>query len=132
LLRGVGAAAEGFAARQLTEQMLRETDLVLALTRRHRSRVVELYPGIVRRTFILRELARLVGAVDQAALPAGSESERLAALLPLAAAQRGLHRPQAPDADDVVDPWGGDDALYRRAFDQVRPAVAEIARVVRG
>lgn len=131
MVDAVGASSEGFAARQLTAQMLRDADLVLALTRGHRSKIVTLHPGAVRRTFTLRELARLVEGVDPAALPTGTLAERLAALLPLAVGQRGL-RPTAPDLDDVVDPYGGDDALYRRAFAELRPAVEEIARVARG
>ena len=131
LLRDAGASPDDFAARQLTEPMLREADLILALTRAHRSRIVGLYPRAVRRTFTLRELARLAGRVDPAALPAGTSGERLAALLPLATAQRGM-RAGAPDQDDVVDPYGGSEALYRRAFDELRPAVLQIARVVRG
>ena len=130
LVAAAGASPDGFAGRQLTEQMLRDADLVLALTRAHRSKIVALHPSAVRRTFTLRELARLAGGVDRSALPDASVGDRLAALLPLAAAQRGLRR-AAPDDDDVVDPFGGDDGLYRRAFDELRPAVEEIARVVR-
>lgn len=131
LVRAAGASPDDFAARQLTEQMLRNADLVLALTRSHRSKIVALHPGAVRRTFTLRELARLAETVDPAALPGGSTAERLAALLPLAAAQRRW-RSADPAQDDVVDPYGGNDALYRRAFDELRPAVVTIARVVRG
>ena len=129
LVRSAGVYADGFVSRQLTEQMLRESDLVLALTKRHRSMIVSLYPGAVRRTFTVRELARLAALVDPAALPGGAAGVRLAALLPLAAAQRGV-RPVEPGADDVVDPYGGNEALYRRAFSELRPAVAQIARVV--
>lgn len=85
----------------------------------------------MRRTFTLRELARLAGGVDPTDFPAGPRGEWFAALLPLAAAQRGLRR-AAPEDDDVVDPFGGDLALYRRAFGELRPAVEEIAQVVRG
>ncbi|WP_407344532.1 low molecular weight phosphatase family protein [Pengzhenrongella phosphoraccumulans] len=131
LVRAAGASPDGFAGRQLTEQMLRDADLVLALTRGHRSKIVALHPGAVRRTFTLRELARLAGGVDPAALPAGPLTARFAALLPLAAAQRGQRRAATED-DDVVEPFGGDQALYRRAFDELRPAVDQIARVVRG
>jgi len=131
LVRAAGASPDGFAARQLTARMLRDSDLILALTKEQRSRIVGLYPGAVRRTFTLRELARLAGRVDPSALPVGTAGERLAALLPLAAAQRGM-RPGERDEDDVVDPIGGNNALYRRAFDELRPAVEAIARVARG
>ena len=131
LLRAAGVSPDGFAARQLTEQLLREADLILALARGHRSRIVGLYPRAVQHTCTLRELARLAGRVDPAALPAGTPGERLAALPPLAAAQRGMHV-GATGEDDVVDPYGGNQSLYRRAFDELRPAVMQIVRVVRG
>lgn len=128
-LRAVGVSPDGFAARQATEQVLRSADLVLALTRAHRSRIVELAPAVVRRTFTLRELARLAQDVGPALLPPGTPAERLRALVPLAAAQRG-RRLVAPDDDDVVDPWGGDENLYELSFSQLRPAVDAIAAVV--
>jgi protein-tyrosine phosphatase len=130
-LRAVGVSPDHFAAKQLTSRMVRDADLVIALTRSHRSAIVRLHPSAVRRTFTLRELARLAETVDPRSLPLGSTAERLAALIPLAAAQRGV-RHAHPDHDDVVDPYGGDSALYRLSFDQLRPAVAAIGRVVRG
>ena len=129
LVRAAGASTDRFAGRQLTEQMLRDADLVLALTRGHRSKIVALHPGAVRRTFTLRELARLAGGVDPTALPAGTVGARFAALLPLAAAQRGLRRGDPAD-DDVIDPFGGNDALYERAFAELCPAVAEITQTL--
>ncbi|MBI9116191.1 arsenate reductase/protein-tyrosine-phosphatase family protein [Sanguibacter suaedae] len=130
LVEGAGGSVEGFAARQLTEGMLREAQLVLVLTRSHRSRVVDMYPGAVRRTFTVRELARLAGAVGRAGLPEGTTAERFAALLPLAAAQRGLHQ-VAPEEDDVVDPYRRADEVYAESFGQLLPAVEVIAATVR-
>ncbi|NMM23828.1 MAG: low molecular weight phosphatase family protein [Phycicoccus sp.] len=131
LLHAAGASSDGFVARQVTEQMLRDADLVLALTKALRSQLVSLSPSVVRRAFTLRELARLARSVDPAALPAGSAGTRLEALIPLAAAQRG-QRPVEAGEDDVVDPYGGNDALYRRSFDELGPAVTQIARIVLG
>lgn len=132
LLSAAGGSADAFAARQLTEQFLRESDVILALTRAHRSRVVDLWPGAVRRTFTLRELARLAAAVGPEALPAGSAAERFVALLPLAAASRATLPIVRPDDDDVVDPYRRSDAVYATSFGQLRPAVETIAAVVRG
>ncbi|WP_407650293.1 arsenate reductase/protein-tyrosine-phosphatase family protein [Cellulomonas edaphi] len=128
-----GGAVTGFSARQLTPAMIQAADVVLTATRRHRSAVVELVPGAVRRTFTLRELARLAAAVDPAELPgAGSTTaDRLAALVPLAAARRGTARAHAPSDDDVVDPYGGTRALYQRAFGELEPAVRAIVSAVR-
>lgn len=130
LLREARVPTEGFAARQLTEAMIAGADLVLALTRGHRSAIVELVPAAVRRTFTLRELARFATAVGADALPPGDVGQRLRALVPLAAAQRG-RMPVEPRDDDVVDPYGGSDRLYAESFAQLRPAVDAVAAVVR-
>ncbi|MDT0165793.1 low molecular weight phosphatase family protein [Actinotalea sp. AC32] len=129
-LARLGVPTDGFAARQVAERDLASADLVLTMTRAHRTRVVELVPGAVRRTFTLRELARIVAGLDLALLPDGSPAERLAALVPLAAARR--RPPATPADDDVVDPWGGDEGLYARAFAELAPAVDVIADAALG
>jgi protein-tyrosine phosphatase len=131
LITGAGAPSDDFAARQLTSALVRQADLVLALTRTHRSAVVELLPGAVRRTFTLLELARLAALVDRDDLPSGSPGERFAALLPLAAARRGQQAVRATD-DDVADPYGLGDAAYASSFAAMEPAVRAIVDVVRG
>lgn len=133
LVRGVGGDPSGFEARQLTEEQVRDADLVVALTRRHRAAVVELVPAAVRRTFTLRELARLATLVDPAALPGAgaTTADRLAALVPLAAAARATAGPVSAVDDDVVDPYRGDGVLYQRSFGQLFPAVQSIVAVAR-
>lgn len=127
-----GVDPRGFEARQLVPALVQQADLVLALTRRHRSAIVEMVPSAVRRTFTLRELARLVADVDPATLPGANATtaDRIRTLVPLAASRRGLmaHRPVD---DDVVDPYRGDAALYRKSFDQLLPAVETIVMAVR-
>lgn len=133
LLHAAGADAEGFVARQLTVDLVRSAGLVLVLTRRHRSAVVELFPAAVRRTFTLRELARLAEGVDTALLPHGPQTtvaDRLRALVPLAAARRGMVASD-PALDDVIDPYRGSSALYRQSFDELEPAVDTLAALVR-
>jgi protein-tyrosine phosphatase len=131
LVQAAGATCDGFAARQLTPALVREAALVVTMTRRHRGAVVELVPAAVRRTFTLRELARLATSVDPAGLPATGPADRLRALVPLAVAQRGRVS-AAPEDDDVADPYGLDDAAYAASFSQLRPAVDTLARVLRG
>lgn len=58
-LQRLGGAPDGFVARQLTRAMMREADLVLAVTRALRSRALEDEPAALRRTFTLREFATL-------------------------------------------------------------------------
>lgn len=132
LLRGAGVDPDGFAARRVTEQMLRGADLVLPLTREHRAQVVDLAPAVVRRTFTLRELARLASQVDRDQLeeraggPAATPASRLDALIPLAAARRSA---VDPGLDDVVDPYRRELSVYQESFDQILPAVQTIAQI---
>jgi protein-tyrosine phosphatase len=129
LVQEAGADPEGFAARQLSEVHLRQVDLVLGMTREHRAAAVDLLPAVVRRSFTLREYARLLGQIDQDRLPKGSMADRARASLPLAAAQR---RQAGPAEDDVADPYGQADAAYARAFDDIEQAVESIAAVLNG
>jgi protein-tyrosine phosphatase len=131
LLRNRGIDTLPFEARRLSEQMLREADLVLPLTRAQRSLVVELWPAAVRRTFTLREFARLLRWVDPAALPAGGPADRLRAAIGLAAAERGRERTSA-DEDDVVDPFRLSEEVYADSFAQITSAVDVIVGVLKG
>jgi protein-tyrosine phosphatase len=125
LLRGGGVEPDSFEARQLSEQMLKEADLILSMTRVQRSLVVELWPGAVRRTFTLREFARLLSWVDPSMLPAGTRADRLTAAIPLAVAARGRER-RSPDEDDVIDPYRLSNAVYAGSFAQIMSAVDSI------
>lgn len=119
-VRVLGASAENFASRQLTTEILAEQDLVLALTRSHRSRIVELRPALLKKTFTLRELARILPEVQT---PFGaSPLDRWAAVIPLALRARSL-RGHAPEDDDVVDPFRRDEKVYEEMRREITPAV---------
>lgn len=129
ILEAYGGAAQGFTARLLTPQMVAEADLVLALTRRHRSEIVQMHPRATRCTFTLRELARLLPGH---ALPGDTPGERLRALVPLAAARRGLAPLGDPADDDVVDPYRRDQGVYDEMACVLVPAVRALVRVAQG
>ncbi len=124
-----GAEAQGFTARQLSEPYLRQADLVLGMAREHRAAAVDLVPATVRRSFTLREYARLLGQIDPELLPSGSPAERARASLPLAAAQR---RRAGAAEDDVADPYRRADTAYAQAFTEIEQAVTSIATVLNG
>ncbi len=114
----------GFSSRQVEPDMVNEADLVLTMAREHRRYIVELVPTAVRRTFTLREFARLLPFIppEETALPA-QRWHSLAAL-----AQR--YRRAAPGeqtADDVVDPYRCSDAVYQNMLEQLLPAAEALS-----
>ncbi len=129
LLTQAGGNPKGFVARELVAADVLAADLVLALTREHRTAVVELVPSAVRRTFTLRELARILGSVEPDELFGTDLPDRLQAAVPLAASRR---RRSTPAEDDVLDPYRGSSERHQLVFDQIRSAVDRIAGVVVG
>jgi protein-tyrosine phosphatase len=133
---GFGVSApESHRARALAVEHLRDSDLVIALTRAHRSEIVAMLPRGSRRTFTLRELARLFDAVQPsdlervAALPLDDKAGRFVELIDAAAALRGYVAPPERELDDdVVDPYRRGDEVYRESAAQLVPAVESILR----
>jgi protein-tyrosine phosphatase len=134
-----GASTRPFFSRVADEAVLTRADLVLTAGREQRAHCVGLAPVTVRRTFTLREFARLCGAVDARELPAGSPATRMLALVRAAAAARAGFQPAAASADDLADPVGsGLDAFLAcgrlvvaaldAIIDRVIPAPAENGR----
>ncbi|WP_243063381.1 low molecular weight phosphatase family protein [Humibacter sp. RRB41] len=105
-------------ARQLTEQMVLSADLVLTATRAIRADTVRSVPGAVRRTFTMKEFARLAQRMPRDATPT---LERLAASV---AAERAAE----PEADDdVADPIGRPASEYERVAAVLDDAAQVIA-----
>lgn len=118
-----GASSSGFCSRQLTEDILSDKDLVLTMTRTHRSQVLQLAPGMLRRTLTVRELARLLPAVEGDARATAVERWRTA--LPKALRLRTA-RTSDPAGDDVTDPFRREDAVYQQMVRELVPAVRSI------
>ena len=118
-----GGDSADFTSRQLTPEILQGQDLVLALTRQHRSKIVEMSPALLRRTFTLRELARLLPEVE--ADPHVSAAERWKSAIAVALRLRTAH-PAGPGEDDVVDPFRRADEVYQQMVRELSPAVKSI------
>ncbi|WP_028709007.1 low molecular weight phosphatase family protein [Propionicicella superfundia] len=128
-LRRSGVRAEGFRAHQVTDASIVEADLVLALATEHRSAILRRVPGAVRRTYTLREFARIAHALDPVALTGHTSAERLRQLLPRVSLARAITaRPE--NGDDVPDPTGRDAAAYARALRLIAESVETIVRAV--
>jgi protein-tyrosine phosphatase len=119
ILLARGADAGGFASRRLTAGLVGEADLVLAATVALRDRAIALAPVALRRTFTIRELARLVGPATAAGAGAepGDPVARARWAVAAAQAMRGRMPYQDPEADDLADPVPTPAAFGRCASD---------------
>ena len=145
IVRTFGGNAEGFAARQLTSRILRGVDLVLTMTSGHRGEVLQLDASLLKRTFTIREFARMLDVLDDraAAAPDGAETEydggdRLAAnaafwrgLPARAAAVRHLSLPADSSENDIIDPYRRSLEVYHQMEDELAPAIVSILRHAR-
>lgn len=134
VLGEIGIEEGDFRARMLTPGLVRQADLVLTATREHRSAVLSESPSALRRTFTIKEMARLLAAsrgtwlhpdVPPAAKPAPVR-EHATDLVSGAARTRGgavTH----PDADDIGDPYRRGITRFRACRDEVRSAAGVIA-----
>jgi protein-tyrosine phosphatase len=125
-LRSIGAGTGPFAPRQVTPEMLDGAELVITATRAHRAVVVELLPRAVRYTFTLRELARLAASLPPGVRAPLEPVARLQVFVAAAAGVRGAHLPGDPTADDIPDPYGGNDARYGKAWNSLVDATSVI------
>lgn len=128
--------AAAHQARYLVEPLLADADLILTMAREHRSHVVKMMPNRLRRTFTVREFARLASTLSsedaRAAADAagGSSHDRFAAVLRAVNDQRGL-TPSSGDDDDVIDPYRRSRETYARSAAELTPALVEVERIVR-
>lgn len=132
--REYGLDTTNHRGREITEPLIREADLVLTMTRDHRRAVVESVPAAIRRTFTLREFARIVDLADVGladALASEDVSEATDAMrvaVARAAALRGsVAPPDDPSELDVTDPFGRSEETYRLSFAQLIPAGQRVA-----
>ncbi|MHA7281104.1 arsenate reductase/protein-tyrosine-phosphatase family protein [Arthrobacter sp. MDT2-2] len=115
-----GGQADNFFARQLTPQVLEGQDLVLALTREHRSLIVEMSPRMLRSTFTLMELARLLPMTNMDTSLRGADYWR--ASIPKALRARTANS-AGPQDDDVADPYRKAAEAYKLMAEKLAPAI---------
>ena len=123
-------APENHRARQLTLQDIECTDLILTMERQHRSKVVRVMPNALRRTFTMREFARIAELTPDGDLSFDIDEnlvDRLKKLVDAAATNRGFAVPSArPEDQDVLDPYRRNRKAYLQASDQVAVALGRI------
>ena len=138
LARSYGLDGSEHTASYLTEGEISRAQLVLGMSREHRSAVVSMVPRAVKTTFSLREFARLAEGLSEAdgALVAGLDPEdtrgRLQTMVALVASQRGqVAVASDPSDDDIVDPYRRSDDVYAESGRQLMPAASTVAEVLR-
>jgi len=122
LVHVLGGNTDDFEARLLTPQILQSQDLVLAMTREHRSAVVAMAPALLRRTFTLREFARILPHVR----PVGTTTAEGWGSILLPAARLRSRVMANPEEDNVIDPYRRDEEVYQEMMHQLAPAVQRI------
>jgi len=138
LSREFGGDPTGHASRYLVERHVAGAQLVLAMSREHRSAVVKMHPRAMKSSFTIREFARLAEGITDAelegisALGADDITGRLTAFVYIVSSRRGhVARLVDPEGDDVVDPYRRSDEVYALAGEQLAPAVEKTVRALR-
>ncbi|EME53345.1 protein-tyrosine-phosphatase [Rhodococcus ruber BKS 20-38] len=115
VLRQLGGEPDGFVARRLSPHIAQDADLVITMAESHRAAVLQAAPRMLKRTFTLREAARLQQL-------SGAET-----VTELAAARAQF---PAPGPEDVTDPIGRDEdtfvAVGTEIADLLLPLLARI------
>lgn len=111
----LGGDPTGFFARQMTEDMLKHSDLILTATRAHRQRSLEERPAGLNRTFTVLEFAELLDVAH------GNTPVEL-----VASAARQRSRMTLPDVD-IPDPYRRGDGVHAEVAQLISGAVDKIA-----
>lgn len=117
LLDDLGLHTNGFRSQRLSRDLIARSDLILTMSRQHRSSVVALEPAALKRTFTLTEFARILSKGAPSGVTVTDLAEWAASQRSPAGAGR-LER-----TDDITDPYGKNLRVYRQSLDQVRSAV---------
>lgn len=115
-------------SRGLDVEAVRGAGLILGAAREHRAAVARMLPRASRHTFTIREFARIIdGGIPEENMPTAAQpAARLESLTVEAAKFRGYLPVLDPSDDDILDPVGGDKALYQQMADQLVPAIETI------
>ncbi|MFT4147615.1 MAG: low molecular weight phosphatase family protein [Micrococcaceae bacterium] len=124
LAQQYGANVENFEPRRLTEQMIRDNDLLLALTQEHRQKIISLDPSALRKTFTLRDFAHSINSLEPDT-QAASTYEAWQDLVAQAFKRRHQIVTTASESD-VIDPWQQGNAAYQQMADEMIPCLSVI------
>ena len=128
-----GADAGGFSATQLTESLINEADLILCVTRQHRSQVVQMTPRALRRTYALADFSDLATPLVGIDLPNQDENAPFLRAVSAAAEQaRASVQPRTRAQTDIVDPFRQPKKFFEHMFAQVDGLLPPIVAALTG
>jgi protein-tyrosine phosphatase len=143
VLRERRAYPDRFSSRLLTPPILATPDLVLTATREQRTACLKLMPGVARRTFTLRQFARLattVGTVSTwparrnafatGGIARDSPTRRLQALLDEISSVRNRLPSVPPADDDLADPVREPIESFRECADEIQRTLDVLTDVI--
>ncbi|MFP7365035.1 low molecular weight phosphatase family protein [Corynebacterium callunae] len=130
---------EEHEAKQLTEALIIDFDLVLVMDRGHRKSVVELSPRSTRKVFTVRDFARLIEVTapadlaEEVKLAGNSPKAKLDAAVEAARLGRSDLLPLEDPADeDIIDPFGKSEQIYEESAAQLIPVVKAVTSYLKG
>ena len=125
VLTSLGGSIDGFAARQLTDDIAVAADLTLGLTRNHRHAVLKRSPRGLARTFTVLEAADLAALIPaDAELPGATFAERCRSLVRAMAAARS--RRSSDVRDDIPDPIGEPAGFHEEVGDAIADGIVRL------
>jgi protein-tyrosine phosphatase len=129
-----GGDPAGFTARDLTRDLIAESDLVLTATRAHRAEVAVMYPQALRRVFTFRDFADLVAGAGGPTTGVMQADPRawVRQVTEEAAASRGLNPPLGPAQADIVDPFRRGEKVFATMARQVVDSMSAVVRALAG
>ena len=132
LMESKGYAADGFVARDLTQALVADADIVLTATRAHRGKVAMLHPKALRYVFAFREFADLVSGLadSEVHVPTDSAQEHVVRIVALAAGQRGMRAPLGDAEADIVDPYRRAPQVFEDMTHQIMGSLPAVVRAL--
>lgn len=117
-------------AAEVTSDLIANSDLVIGMTRAHRSSAITLEPAAVKKAFTLLEFAHVVSHIQHEPMstPEYQDTDVERATLETIKRMRGVVAPLHPDERyDVEDPYGRSKQVFQRSARQIDNAVEQIA-----
>ncbi|PZF07715.1 low molecular weight phosphatase family protein [Curtobacterium sp. MCLR17_040] len=125
----LGGDPSAHRSRYLTAEIVANADLVLTAERSHRAAAVSLAPRASKRTFTIKQFARVLAGLEPGDLADVTTPQELVERV---ARLRGTVPPPAdPADDDVDDPYRRSTATHQRVADEVDVALTGIADALR-